>query len=105
MPYKSEKLIKLEGTSKDRRRKLLDEKKDEICSLKGQIGRNECARLFNVSRRTVDFLWHPEKLQKNKQLRQERGGWKHYYSKDQHKESMKNWRHYKQEIYLEEVLK
>ena len=30
MPYKCEKLIKLAGTSQDRRRKLSDEQKDEI---------------------------------------------------------------------------
>ena len=37
MPYKCEKIVKLAGTSKDRRRKLSDEQKDEIAALKGTI--------------------------------------------------------------------
>ena len=42
MPYKSEK-IKLSETQ-DRRRKLSDEQKDEIVSLKGTISAHECAK-------------------------------------------------------------
>lgn len=50
MPYKCEKLIKLAGTSQDKRRKL---KKDEIVSLKGTISTRECAKRYDVSRRTI----------------------------------------------------
>ena len=39
MPYKCEKIVKLAGTSKDRRRKLSDEQKDEIAALKGTLMR------------------------------------------------------------------
>lgn len=37
------------------------------------------AKMFNVSRRLVVFTCMPEKLEKNKADRQERGGWKQYY--------------------------
>ena len=86
MPYKCEKLIKLAGTSQDRRRKLSDEQKDEIISLKG----------------TIQFLWDPDKIKANLQRRMERGGSKIYYSKEKNREYMKLHRHYKQEIYLKE---
>lgn len=102
MPYKSEKIIKLEGTDKDRRIKLSVEQKNEIISLKNSISRNKCAQIYNVSKRTIDFLWYPEKLLKNKQLSQKRGGWRQYYNKDKHKQYTKNYRHYKQKIFLEE---
>ena len=74
MPYKSEKIIKLAGTSKDRRRKLSDEQKDEIAALKGTISQRECAKRYGVSRRTIQFIWDPDKHKRNLQCRQERGG-------------------------------
>ena len=100
MPYKCEKIIKLAGTSNDRRRKLTDEQIDEINALKGTISAHECARRFNVSRRTIQFIWDPDKHKRNLQCRQERGGSKLYYEREKHNQSMKNHRHYKQELYL-----
>ena len=82
MPYKSEKLIKLGGTSLDRRRKLSDEDRDKVIALKGNVSQRKCAEIFGISRRLVQFLWMPEK------------------HKEKHRESMKRTRHYKQEIYL-----
>lgn len=100
MPYKSEKLIKLAGTSQDKRRKLSDEQKDEIVSLKGTISTRECAKRYDISRRTIQFLWDPDKVKANLQRRMERGGSKIYYSKEKNREYIKLHRHYKQEIYL-----
>ena len=100
MPYKSEKIIKLAGTSKDRRRKLTDKQKDEIAALKGTMSQRECARKFNVSRRTIQFLWDPDKHKRNLQCRQERGGSKQYYNKEKQKQYMKRHRHYKQDLFL-----
>lgn len=104
MPYKSEKAIKLVGTDKDRRVKLSPEQKDEIASLKGVISCNECARIYGVNKRTISFIWYPERLERNKQLRKERGGWKQYFEKDKHREYIKKYRHHKQELYIQENL-
>lgn len=99
MPYKSEKL-KIAGTKQDRRIKISDDKKKEIIALKGKISQRKCAELFGISRRSVVFLWFPERLEQNKQRRQERGGWRQYYNKKEWAETMKEHRHYKQEVYL-----
>lgn len=82
MPYKSEK-IKIEGTEYDRRRKLTDEQKDQIIALRGTISQRKCAEMFKVSKRTIVFLWYPEKQQANKQRRLERGRWRQYYRKEE----------------------
>lgn len=100
MPYKSEKM-KIAGTEYDRRRKLTDEQKDQIIALRGTISQRKCAEMFKVSKRTIVFLWYPEKLQANRQRLQERGGWKVYYKKENHREYMKGTRKHKQEIYKE----
>lgn len=100
MPYKSEK-IRIEGTKLDRRIKLTPEQKDKIASLKGTISVRECARMYEVDKRTIQFIWYPERLERNKQLRQERGGWQQYYDKIKWRETMKEHRSYKQELFLE----
>lgn len=104
MPYKSEK-IKIEHTKNDKRIKLTDEQKDKIISLRGVISSYECAELFNVSRRTIQFLWYPERLERNIQLRNERGGSKQYYDKNKYKEYMKTHRRYKQDLFLKGEIK
>ena len=103
MPYKSEK-IKIAGTKYDRRRKLTDEQKDQIIALRGTISQRKCAEMFKVSKRTIVFLWYPEKQQANKQRRLERGGWRQYYKKEKHRETMKNTRRYKHGLYKEKRL-
>lgn len=103
MPYKSEK-IKIEGTKYDRRRKLTEEQKNEIIALRGEISQRKCAEKFGVSKRTIVFLWYPERLQANKQRRLERGGWRQYYRKEEHRETMKNTRRYKHGLYKEKRL-
>lgn len=104
MPYKSEK-IKIEGTQHDRRRRLTEQQKNEIVSLRGVISRKRCSLIYEVSTRTIDFLWYPEKLDKNKQQRQDRGGWRQYYNKDEHKESMKDTRKHKQNLFKKGLIK
>lgn len=104
MPYKSEK-IKIEHTKNDKRIKLTDEQKDKIISLRGVISSHKCAELFNVSRRTIQFLWYPERLERNIQLRNERGGSKQYYDKNKWKEYMKTHRRYKQGLFLKGEIK
>ena len=99
MPYKSEK-IHIINSAYDKRIKLTEAQKNEIISLKGSISQRKCAEMFNVSRRTIQFLWDPEKLKRNIQCRQERGGTKQYYNKEKCNEYIKIHRKYKQELYL-----
>lgn len=103
MPYKSEKII-IAGGKHDRRCKLTEAQKTEIIALRGTISQRECAERFGVSRRTIQFLWFPEKLIANKQARVARGGWKQYYDKKQWTVVMREHRHYKQELYKEGII-
>ena len=103
MPFKSEK-INIANSEHDRRCKLTDVQKDQIIALRGTISQRKCAEKFGVSRRTVQFLWWPEKLQANKQRRQERGGWKQYYNKTNWARTMREHRRYKQDLHLEGLI-
>lgn len=98
MPYKFEKMPLLKGTENDKRTKLTDEQKDNINKLKGFISQRKCASLFGVSRRTIVFLWNPEKLNENKKRRQERGGSKKYYNKEKNTQYQKTHRKHKKEV-------
>lgn len=106
MPYKCEK-IKIEHTKHDRRIKLTDDDKKLIVWLREeeQLSQRVLASQFNVSRRTIQFILSPEKLVENKKRRDERGGSKIYYSKETHKEYMKDHRHYKQKLYVKGEIK
>lgn len=104
MPYKSEK-INIENTKYDRRCKLTDEQKNKIVELRGQISQRKCAEMFGVSRRTIVFLWYPERLERNIQARQQRGGWKKYYTTDKQREYIKDHRRYKQDLYVKGLIK
>ena len=44
------------------------------------------------------------KQQANKQRRLERGGWRQYYRKEEHRETMKNTKRYKHGLYKEKRL-
>lgn len=100
MPYKSEKII-IEGTKYDRRKRLSEEEKDKIRALKGTVSIHKIAETYGVSRRTIQFILYPERLVKNIQLRQERGGSIIYYDREKHKEYIKGHRRYKQDLYME----
>ena len=100
MPFKSEKII-IAGGKFDRRCKLTEQQKDEIISLREKISQRKCALMYGISRRTVVFLWYPDKLQRNKQVRQERGGWQQYYSKERNTETIREYRRYKQKLYVD----
>ena len=101
MPYKFETKKLLIKQENDKRRKLSNQQKDEIKELKGVYSQRVVASMFNVSRRTIVFIWYPERLEANKERRQERGGSKKYYEKETHKEYIKKHRRYKQELNLE----
>lgn len=100
MPHKSEK-IKIEGTEHDRRRKLTDDQKEEIRKNEQELSVSKLAEMYEVSRRTIQFILNPEKLVENKKRRKERGGWAQYYDKNKHARYIKDHRDHKQELFLE----
>jgi len=100
MPYKSEKL-KLSDTQK-RNRKLSDMQRIEIAEKYklGGCSQRDLAREYNVSRRTIQFILDPKKLEENLKRREERGGSMQYYDKDKHTKAIREHRQYKQDLYL-----
>lgn len=79
MPYKTEKL-KIDNPFMDRRCKLLPCQKEQmVWWWKQGTSQRALARMFNVSRRLVQFTCMPEKKVKDLQNREARGGWKQYY--------------------------
>ena len=93
MEYKS-----IKDKDLDRRVKLSDQEKEDILALKSTVTQISVARAYNVSRRTIQFIWFPEQLEENKKRRAERGGSKQYYNKDSHNTAMREHRAYKREL-------
>lgn len=98
MPGKYDK-TPIQNPSLDRRVKLTNEQKAEILGFKGEISQRELARRYNVSKRTIQFILFPEKLEENLKRRKERGGWLQYYDKEKHRVSMQDHREYKKKIF------
>jgi DNA invertase Pin-like site-specific DNA recombinase len=99
VPYKSEK-IKLSPTQ-DRRRKLTDEQKEEIKKIyaEGIVGQRPLAKQFGVSRSLIQVIVNPEIAEKKKRRIKEH--WRDYRpSKEEWAETIREHRHYKQELYL-----
>ena len=103
MPRKSDK-IPIDNKSLDRRVKLSEEERLELIELKEKVSQREAARIFNISRRSVQFIWYPEKLEENKLRRKERGGWKQYQDKESHRKSMQEHREYKKQLFKEGLI-
>ena len=99
MPYKSEK-IKIEGTKHDKRIKLTKEQKKAIHANKLGLSQRKLAEMYKVSRRTIQFILDPEKLEENKKRRAERGGSKQYYKKEDNTKAIKKTRRHKQILFL-----
>lgn len=99
MPRKSDSKP-IENEKLDRRVKLTSEDKENIklTAETGNYSQRQIASMFGVSRRTIQFILDPEKLEENKKRRKERGGWKQYYDKEKHSQSMKEHREYKKEL-------
>lgn len=81
----------------DRRVKLTKADKEEIYEAykQGLFSQRELASLFDVSRRTIQFVISPEKLAENRQRRKEKGGWKQYYDKNRNTIEVREHRKYK----------
>jgi DNA invertase Pin-like site-specific DNA recombinase len=99
MPYKSEKL-KL-PPEKDRRRKLTDDQKEQIRGIyaTGVCGMRPLAKQFGVSRTTIQIIVNPKRAEAVKQRTKEH--WRDYRpSKEKWAETMREYRHYKQDLFL-----
>ena len=99
MPYKSSS-IKL-SESQDRRRKLTDEQKEEIKRIykTGVCGTRPLAKQFGVSRSTIQVIVNP--AIKQRQHDRMAKHWRDYRpTKEEWAETMREHRHYKQELYV-----
>jgi hypothetical protein len=105
MPYKSD-TLKINNIKLDRRVKLSPEQKEEIISLykTGDYTIRGLTRIYEVSRRLIQFILFPDRLKKNVDNYHERGGWEAYYNKNKHAEYMKTHRKYKYKLYKENKL-
>lgn len=73
--------------AKNPRLLILPEEKVLIYKLwRARYSKRKLARLFDVSRRSIDFIISPDKLKENREKAKERGGWKQYYDKDRRRE-------------------
>jgi hypothetical protein len=99
MPYSSDK-IKIEHTQYDRRIKLTQEDKAKILRIRQEegTGYGTLAKMFSVSKRTIQFICDPAKLARNIELRNARGGWARYYNKDEWAKAQKEHRQYKHKL-------
>jgi len=86
--------------SEDLRVRLTPEDKEDIRQMhrEGQSIRG-LARLYEVDKRLIQFTVFPERLERNYQLRLERGGSTIYYRREKHTLAMRKHRRHKREVY------
>lgn len=103
MPYKFETQHLKRRKEDDSRIKLTDNDKTEIRKLysTGMFSQRKLAEMFNVSRRSIQFILSPEKLKENYKQRLQRGKDGRYYDKEKQKEYMRKYRHEKKALYDE----
>lgn len=99
MPYTTEKLA-LKDPFLDRRRKLLPCQKEMVVYWYKVQGAsiNSIAKMFRVNKRLIQFILFPERHKKNLSDRQDRGGSKIYYDREEHNQAMKDHRAYKHKV-------
>lgn len=74
MPNKKVDDFRVSGTVHDKRVKLTaSDKTDIIAQHSNGMGIRELSRVYHVSRRAIQFVLFPERLEHNKQLRADRG--------------------------------
>lgn len=96
--------LSLEGTKLDRRSKLTNEDKDDIKNLyESGESIHTITKIYNVSRRTIQFVLFPERLEWSKELRKKRGGSKIYYDREKHALAMRKHRQYKKEMFAKGI--
>ena len=107
MPFKSEK-IRIAGTKHDRRRKLTEDQKDYIRWLRKEenLSQRQLAAMFGVSRRLITFILDPDKEKSNKaRLKESKAKGKYKYTKENWAATMREHRHYKQQLYCDGEIK
>ena len=104
MPYKSE-AIKIQGTKYDARRRITDKMRAEILGEEGKLSQRVTARKYGVSRRSVVFIWFPERLARSKELFKIRRLDGRYYNKKKHTKAIKRLRSKKQDLYVKGIIK
>jgi len=102
MPYKSDK-ISINNPKLDRRVKVTPEMKREILALfKSKTPIRAIARLFpQISRRTIQFICHPELLERQVAQWRLNHSWKEYYTTEKNRIYQKNHRQYKYQLFKE----
>lgn len=87
----------------DKRVKLNDEEKKEIKKLydTGMFSQRKLAKMYGVSRRSIQFIIDPEKLKENRKKFSERQKDGRYYNKERHREYIKKHRERKKQLYNE----
>ena len=106
MPYKSEK-IKIDHTKNDKRIRLTDEQKEQIKQEYNSslISQRALANKYKVDRKTIyNILHHDKYLQQLERNKEEKHSAK-YYNKEKHKEYIKKHRRYKQNLYVNGIIK
>jgi len=99
MPYKTEK-IALGSSFLKRSSKMIDCQKEMVLYWRNLgSSQRELARRFKVSKRTIQFILDPSKLEENLKRRAERGGSSIYYDRGVHNEAIKSLRKYKQKLF------
>lgn len=100
MPYKFEYNHLVVKKEDDRRIKLTEDDKEEIRKIysQGLISQRKLAEMFNVSRRSIQFVLDPEKLKRNNEQRIERAKDGRYYQKENQKKYMREYRRQKKKL-------
>lgn len=98
MPYKHESSGKTIPTELKRTARLTDAEREKIKENPDNLSQRALARQYGVSRRTIQFILDPKKLEENKKRREERGGSKIYYDREKHTASIRAHRRYKKRL-------
>jgi len=81
---------------RDGRVKLTADQKSDIIKEYANSSLKELALKYRVNIRTIDFIVHPEKLERNRQLLKDRGGNK--YNAEENKSRIQKYREHKREL-------
>ena len=106
MPYKSEKII-IDHTENDKRIKLTEEQRENIKKeySTGLISQRSLAEKYNVDRKTIYNILHPDKYQETLERYKEEKHSKKYYVKEKQRDYIKKYRRRKQKLYKEGIIK
>ena len=91
--------VPLAGTENDKRIRLTTRQKDEIKEWhRNGTSIHELSRMYCVSRRLIQFILFPERIEAVLLARKLHGGSMSYYDRRRHKEDIRRYRTHKQEV-------